>query len=497
MSYKYIGIPKSITYRDCHENDSVFAPSKYSRFIPQSKDLFVPLSNVCQESKSKVSLNKKRMYTYSEIGDIDVSNGTIIYNNYYGINIPSDNPKQCKKGDILVSTVRTYRGGIGMVAEELENHCCSPAILVIRNITDKRITAEYLLAILRTDFFIEQILGFQTRGMYPRLDSDAMDKVLIPIPEDENVVRYISLLSKAYQKKYNITRERHSKIIKLIDEELNENQQPIKFSYQLPKFRDVSMLGRLDTGLYNEKYLRQQFVLSNYKYGASSFLSLNDGNVVISRGQNLQESNIGKSIYLNEYRKGYYALCLSKYFTNNQTLTNYLYVGNKMRLKTIKPGEIIFSCRGEMGRSLIFCDSVEDTITNIDNVHIEFPNQELYKNIYISQILGYLKEKSLIKEIAITGSGADSFTKYQFDMLLIPNFPEQKQKEIAELYYNSQEYNTNGVTLDNFLEKDNEFNSKAGIYELDKAAKQLKTLMDKAIDDIVNDREVAITFDNK
>lgn len=147
-----------------------------------------------------------------------------------------------------------------------------------------------------------------------------------------------------------------------------------------------------------------------------------------------------------------------------------------------------------MGRLLIFCDQVEKTITNIDNVHIEFPNQDLFKNIYIAQILSYLKEKGFIKSIAITGSGADSFTKYQFDMLPIPNFPESKQKEIAALYHNPQEYFTDDFTLDNFEGKDNEYNLTAGIYELDKTAKRLKDKLNKAIDDIVNDRDVKFEF---
>jgi hypothetical protein len=48
--------------------------------------------------------------------------------------------------------------------------------------------------------------------------------------------------------------------------------------------------------------------------------------------------------------------------------------------------------------------------------------------------------------------------------------------------------------LANFLDKDNEYNQQAGIYELDKTAKQLKEILNKAIDDIANDREVKINF---
>ena len=49
-----------------------------------------------------------------------------------------------------------------------------------------------------------------------------------------------------------------------------------------------------------------------------------------------------------------------------------------------------------MGRSIIFCEDLKNTITNIDNVHIEFEKQELYKNIFVSQFLTYLKIKKEI-----------------------------------------------------------------------------------------------------
>ena len=197
MSYKYIGTPKYISFSECRENNYVFAPSKYTRFLPQNEWLFVQMSQICTESNTKIEIERKCEYNYTEIGDIDVSSGMVNHTHYYGMNLPSENPKHCQCGDILISTVRTYRGGIGMITEELSNHCCSPAILVIRNVA-KIITKEYLLAILKTDFFVEQILGFQTRGMYPRLDSDAMNKVLIPIPKNVDTLKYVSILQRSF-----------------------------------------------------------------------------------------------------------------------------------------------------------------------------------------------------------------------------------------------------------------------------------------------------------
>ena len=65
MSYKYIGVPKIISSKECAKNGFVFAPSKYSRFIPNGNVVFVPLSDICKESKTKISFNRREVYHYS------------------------------------------------------------------------------------------------------------------------------------------------------------------------------------------------------------------------------------------------------------------------------------------------------------------------------------------------------------------------------------------------------------------------------------------------
>jgi len=79
----------------------------------------------------------------------------------------------------------------------------------------------------------------------------------------------------------------------------------------------------------------------------------------------------------------------------------------------------------------------------------------------------------------------------QITQIPIPNFPKLKQKEISLLYHNPEtKYDISQINLNNFLEKDSEFNKKAGIYELDKSAKYLKSLLHNAIDKIAQDKRV-------
>lgn len=487
MSYKYIGVPQKITYKDCCENNFVFAPSKYSRFLPQNRNLFVPLSSLCKESKSKIEIKREKVYSYTEIGDIDVSNGNVDNNNCYGQDLPSDNPKSCQKGDILISTVRTYRGGIGMVHNKLNNHCCSPAILVVRSVTDDRISKEYLLSVLRTDFFTEQILGLQTRGMYPRLDSNAMDKVLVPIPKESDVIHYVTQLSKAYLNKIDEIRNKHKEILLIIKHELDKNQKSIAFNYSMPRINDIRDVGRLDASLYKEFYKKGLFKILNYKGGYSPLTELE---LEMLPGPSLELKLLGTRIDSDHYVKGFYRLITPKQITNYGVMKNEEFLGTPAKISKIKFGDILFGESGT-GRTMVYLDDDNNTINNA-HAHIlrSKRNNDLERIITIRSILQYYKEIGLTDCMTVGGAGGHLSPSY-FNRIMIPLFPKHIQDEIAKLYYNPQ----NGISvssLDRFLDVDNFYNMNAGIYDLDRSAKYLKHKINMIINDIINERPVDI-----
>lgn len=486
-NYKYITVPKQITLSEYKQNGYCLAPSKYSRFLPCEKVNYISLDKLCTESKNKISFNKKNEYYYSEISDIDVTNGSVNQSRYYGINIPSENAKVLKQGDIVVSTVRTYRGGVGFIYDDVKNHCCSPAILIIRNV-GQLLTKEYLFSVLRTNLFIEQILGFLNRGMYPRLDKEAMKHILIPIPKSNDILRYITILTKAYLNKISIIKERHKNILNFIEQELLGNQKPNKFKFELPTIKEIEQVGRLDTGVYTKQFKKIKFLIENYKKGFSNIYDLG---FTLNRGQNLQESNIGKSVYSEKYFSNFYNLALPTHFSDYGTINKVIYLGNPNKLKTLKQGEIIFGAEGTF-RSIVICSVRDKYITNIHGITLY--NKDLTLSIFVKCYMDYLTHKGVIDCVKVGGHGG-SFAQKYWEIIPFPKFDKSKQKEIALLYHNPESiYPIDTFTLNNFLEQDNDFNKTAGIYELDKTAKQLKAILNKAIDDIANDREVSITF---
>ena len=156
---------------------------------------------------------------------------------------------------------------------------------------------------------------------------------------------------------------------------------------------------------------------------------------------------------------------------------------------------MIFGAEGfEKGRSIVIIQEEARVITNIHGITIQQEEHNVSKAIFIKCFLDYLRNKGLIDLYAVGGNGGSLAQKY-WEIIPFPSFPKEKQTEIAKLYHNPENYyQTNIFTLNNFLEQDNLFNQTAGIYELDKTAKQLKQILNQAIENIINDKPVTINF---
>ena len=185
---------------------------------------------------------------------------------------------------------------------------------------------------------------------------------------------------------------------------------------------------------------------------------------------------------------------LPKFLSKYGTIDEVKYLGNRNSLRTLKKGDLVFGAEGfEKGRSIVVIEEETNTITNIHGITLKQESHNLTKAIFVKCFLDYLRSKGLIDLFAVGGNGGSLAQKY-WPYIPFPSFPESKQKEIAVLYYNSKKYDTSDFTIENFLDRDNVFNSKAGIYELDKSAKHLKKKLNTAIENIVNNKNVDIKF---
>lgn len=390
-----------------------------------------------------------------------------------------------KEGDLIISKDSNI-GEIVILDKDYPNYMLSGALYKLPVSEHKY----YLLAFTKHPIFREQLDFIVPKGATIRHAKTLFLDCKIPLPNHnkENTIKFIEILTQAIINKEKLIKQRYQTILENIEKELLENQLPNQFEYSLPTISEIEEVGRLDTGLYSKGFKEEIFKIKNYKFGFSDIYQLGFS---LRRGQNLQESNIGKSIYSQKYYKGFYSLVLPTNFSDYGTFNKIEYLGNSNQLKTLQQGEVVFGAEGTF-RSVVICEEKEKYITNIHGITLY--NENLIKSIFVKCFMDYLTKKGVIDNVKVGGNGG-SFAQKYWNSIYFPNFPEQKQEEIAKLYHNSEiNYPCEEFTLDNFLEKDAIYNEQAGIYELDKTAKQLKDILNKAIENIINDKQVEISF---
>ena len=223
---QYVSVPRELHTSDISAENMCFSPSRYVRFIPPQQrgaSHFVSLDRLVVVREEAVKVRKGDVYRYAEIGDINVATGGIAFRELRGYRLPTSRPARVQQGDVLVSTVRTYRKGIGLVTDTGTNLVSTNAMLNLCGTTNvaSAMTLPYIYAFLRSDFFVEQVWSQLNRGVYPRMDADALSKITIPVADDEDVCVYVAALALAIAEKENAIRARDKEISSAIEAELS------------------------------------------------------------------------------------------------------------------------------------------------------------------------------------------------------------------------------------------------------------------------------------
>ena len=134
-----------------------------------------------KQNKSTFEVDPEKLYRYVEIGSVNVSTGEIVAEEVLGKDLPVNAKRVLKKGDIIVSKVRTYRGAITIVQED--GYVGSGAFCVLRE--NGQINKETLLACLRSKLFLTWSWKPNTGTSYPTLDDDDILDFPIPILSED------------------------------------------------------------------------------------------------------------------------------------------------------------------------------------------------------------------------------------------------------------------------------------------------------------------------
>ena len=169
------------------------------------------LKHLCNENQRSLSNSTDPNYelNYIEISDVN-SEGVIGNSTPY---IFSESPSRCRrivqKGDVIVSTVRTYLKSIGLIEEEVEDLICSTGFSVLT--PNKEINSKYLFYLLRTEWFISMVISNSEGVSYPSIKSEKLmniDVVFCEFSEQQQIVEYLDEQTQKIDKTISIEGKR-------------------------------------------------------------------------------------------------------------------------------------------------------------------------------------------------------------------------------------------------------------------------------------------------
>ncbi|WP_238333338.1 restriction endonuclease subunit S [Mannheimia haemolytica] len=149
----------------------------------------------------------KPMYQYIEIGDVNIGDGSYQTNWIETQELPANAKTQAQTGDILISTVRPYRGAVTIIGENDQDLVVSGAFTVLRRKENSVFNNEVLKVLLRSELYKDWLLQFNVGTSYPVIkDNDILN---LPIPKisgeiQEKIAEYIRQSNDLRQQAQNL-----------------------------------------------------------------------------------------------------------------------------------------------------------------------------------------------------------------------------------------------------------------------------------------------------
>jgi restriction endonuclease S subunit len=198
---------------------------------------------------------------------------------------PSRARRIAKKGDTIISTVRTYLKSMCFIDENIDNCIVSTGFAVLS--PKNEIFPEILNFILASDYFINEVTKYSIGISYPAISENALSEIRIVIPKDLKEQNKIAKHLNKKQKQANTFTEKQKKIIELLKEQkkaiINEAvTKGIKNDVKM-KNSGVEWIGNIPKGweVISLKQLinKSDYGLSNSAEDSGPYKYLNMGNI--------------------------------------------------------------------------------------------------------------------------------------------------------------------------------------------------------------------------
>ena len=150
----------------------------------------------------KKNFSPEDIIEYIDISSVDSSSHTIVETSQHVVSHAPSRAQQCvESGDILVSTVRPINRNIAVVKSELSNLVASTGFCVLRPNDGFR---EYILSIVQSDPYTEQMCDKASGGLYPAVNNGDVLSFGIHIPDESQLKKVTYIYRQADKSKFEL-----------------------------------------------------------------------------------------------------------------------------------------------------------------------------------------------------------------------------------------------------------------------------------------------------
>ena len=357
---------------------------------------------------------------YIDIGNVNSQGEIITIAEYKFSDAPSRARRIVQKGDVIVSTVRTYLKAITSIENDYENLIVSTGFAVIR--PDKKLLNQtYCKYAILDERFIEEIQKRSVGVSYPAINASDIGDIKLSIPSltqqnkivdflDKEVKNIDALIDKKMRLVSLLEEKKKATISRAVTKGLNPNvkmkSSGLDWLGDIPEHWKLVRLKYLSDGLKygaNEaaeednpdfpRYIRITDIDENGNLKPETFKSisleianeylLEDGDILFARSG----ATVGKTFrYISNYGKSAYAGYLIRMRPNRKIDSQFMY----------------YFTLSNSYWSQIYIDSIQATIQNFSgdkyaNMLITIPSND--EQIQIAKYLDYyLKQFSLLRD---------------------------------------------------------------------------------------------------
>ena len=487
---QYVELPNAVSIKDILKNNASFSPQLYQRPLLRAtrrktvRDFLdgEPVrgeevgSNAYIHRSPKTFVRTKSLQRDSYIPQFTGDTTVPIRPSRF-----KSMPLLC--GDLILSKDSNV-GAAALLDQNYPDHMLSGGLLKLPVKENK----SYLFAFLKHDLFSSQLDRMVPKGATIRHAKNLYLDCEVPMPDPSDEPHVLPLIHSLVQmviRRERQIRQNEERIHSLIEVELTRNQRPVRFRYSNPTIEEISKAGRLDASFYGISHGHGQFMIANYKNGSGT---IEDWGFELRRGQNLQVSAIGKSIYTDIPKAGYYTLIRPTNLSEYGTVTHYEYLGNPLSLSCITDGDIMFSAEGSIGKCMMFPSSPGRLITNIHGMILRKKIRDEEESAFVCCFLRYLRRIGFFDHLSVGGQGG-SLAK-NWSEIRIPLFPAEVRNSIAEIYYQPRRKLADAApSLNRWLKQDPARVRGTATLQLQAQIKELKEKITGTIDSIANKQQ--------